>query len=191
MIDAAIKQIQDSVNLHLMQTSGRAEDVVVTSNLMEQDGTVSPHVNDKIVISLVNIEKDTTAVSQQRVANASTMRSTVTSPPLNVNLYLMFASYFGGNRYPVGLEFISRTILYLQGQSVFDRHNSPELDARISKLVLDIHNLDINDLSNLWGVLGGKYLPSVLYKVRMVTMDSSAITGQVSSILQTDAEVKA
>ena len=114
------------------------------------------------------------------------LRSTVSNPPIYVNLYLMFASYFSGSNYQEGLKFISNTIHYLQGQSVFDQHNSPQLDPNINKLVMDIHNLDITDLSNLWGVLSGKYLPSVLYKVRMVTVDTNAVKDQVPAITKTD-----
>jgi len=98
----------------------------------------------------------------------------------------MFASYFSGSNYQEGLKFISNTISYLQGQSVFDQQNSPGLDRNINKLVMDIENLDMNDLSNLWGILSGKYLPSVLYKVRMVTVDTNAVKDQVPAITKTD-----
>jgi len=94
----------------------------------------------------------------------------------------MFASYFSGSNYQEGLKFISQTIGYFQGQSVFDQQNSPGLDRNINKLVMDIYNLDITDLSNLWGVLSGKYLPSVLYKVRLVTVDANAVRSQTAAV---------
>ena len=178
MIDAAINHIATNVNLHLMRTFGLNEDVVVVSNIVEQDGTVATHVNDKIVVSLVNIEKDSLSMKRVAPAAAGGGRQTGSNPPIHVNLYLMFASYFAGSNYQEGLKFISNTIHYLQGQSVFDQSNSPGLDPAIDKLVMDIHNLDINDLSNLWSVLSGKYLPSVLYKVRTVTVDAGAVRDQ-------------
>ena len=162
MIDAAINHIANSVNQQLMRSFGLNEDVVVVANLLEQDGSVATHVNNKIVLSLVNIEKETAAVVQHRASSSSAMRSIVSNPPLHFNLYLMFASYFSGNNYQEGLKFISQTISFFQGQSVFDQQNSPDLDRNINKLVMDIHNLSITDLSNLWGVLSGRYLPSVL-----------------------------
>ncbi len=186
MIDTAINHIATTVNRHLMRSFGLNEDVVVVSNILEQDGTVATHVNNKIVVSLVNIEKDSVPVAQSRAGGAPGVRSIVTSPPVHFNLYLMFASYFSGNNYQEGLKFISNTISYFQGQSVFDRNNSPGLDRRIEKLVLDIQNLDITDLSNLWGVLSGKYLPSILYKVRMVTFDGEAVSEQTPKITRPD-----
>lgn len=186
MIDAAINHIASCVNQKLMRSFGLNEDVVVVSNILEQDGTIATHVNNKIVLSLVNIEKESAAMSQQSVAASSALRAVVTSPPVHFNLYLMFASYFSGSNYQEGLKFISSTIGYFQGQSVFDQHNSPGLDRNINKLVLDIYNLDITDLSNLWGVLSGKYLPSVLYKMRMVTVDANVVRDQTAAVSKSD-----
>jgi hypothetical protein len=190
MIDTAINHIAKDINQYLMRTFDLNEDVVVVSNILEQDGSVATHVNNKIVVSLVNIEKETATLSQPRVANASPMRSTVSNPPIFVNLYLMFASYFSGNNYQEGLKFISNTIHYLQGKRVFDQNNTPDLDRNISKLVLDIHNLDMTDLSNLWGILSGKYLPSILYKVRVVTVDASAVTSQKPVVTRPGSTMK-
>jgi hypothetical protein len=169
-----------------MRTFGLNEDVVVVSNILEQDGSVATHVNNKIVVSLVNIEKDTVLSAQPNISASSGMRALVTSPPIHFNLYLMFASYFSGSNYQEGLKFISNTISYFQRQNVFNQQNSPGLDRNIDKLVLDVHNLNITDLSNLWGILSGKYLPSVLYKVRMVTIDGNAVVAQTPGIKKPD-----
>jgi hypothetical protein len=177
MIDVAISHIVTEVNQHLMHVFDLNEDVVVVSNILDQDGTVTPHVNSKIVVSLVNIEKDNTPF-QRQINNSTAMRSLVTNPPVHLNLYLMFSSNFNGNNYPEGLKFISNTIRYFQSKNTFDRQNSPAMDRQIDKLILNIENLSLNDLSNLWGVLSGKYLPSVLYKVRMITIDANAVKGQ-------------
>jgi len=37
--------------------------------------------------------------------------------------------------------------------------NTPDLDNRIDKLTMDIENLNIKDLSSMWTILSGKYLP--------------------------------
>lgn len=189
MIDVAISHIATNVNQQLMRSFGLNEDVVVVANLLEQDGTVATHVNNKIVLSLVNIEKESAVMAHSRGGASSGMRSIVSNPPIYFNLYLMFASYFSGSNYQEGLKFISQTIGYLQGQSVFDQQNSPGLDRNISKLVMEVYNLDITTLSNLWGVLSGKYLPSVLYKVRMVMVDSNTVRSQTTAISSPDAKM--
>ena len=96
----------------------------------------------------------------------------------------MFTSYFSGNNYQEGLKFISSTISYFQSQPVFDHSNSPGLSGNIDRLILDIENLNMSDLSSLWSILSGKYLPSIMYKVRMVTYDSGAVIKQSSALTQ-------
>jgi len=175
MIDVAINHIAMELNQYLKQRFVLDEDQVVIANILEQDGTVAPHVNNKIVVSLVNIQHDTTPQRLPGHSGGGAARSAVSQRPLHFNLYLMFASYFGGNNYQEGLKFLSNTISYFQTNPIFDRSNSPGLAQGIDKLVLDIENLDFNDLSNLWGVLSGKYLPSILYRVRLVCFDEGSV----------------
>ena len=184
MIDAAISHIAKNINKHLMGTFDHSEDIVVVSNILEQDGSIAANVANKIILSLVNVEKDSVAYNQPAAVAGSGLRAISSSPPIHFNLYLMVASYFGGNNYQEGLKHISSTISYLQRQPVFDHNNSPGLDRSIDKLILEIENLSLQDLNSLWSILSGKYLPSVLYKVRMVSYDSNAVRGQESIVLR-------
>lgn len=109
--------------------------------------------------------------------------------PLFLNFYVMFAGNFSGNNYMESLKFISNTISFFQRHPVFDHDNTPDLDPRIDKLVLDIQNLTIADLGNLWGILSGRYLPSILYKVRLAAFDSDDVMTQVPTV--TDARTTA
>lgn len=180
MIDAAVSHIARELNHYLKRTFSLTEDVVVVSSILEQDGTVATHANNKIVVSLVNITRDTTPFRQKGLLNSGADRSVVSSQPVFLNLHLMFAACFSGSNYQQGLRFLSNTIAFFQGRPVFDHHGSPEMNRQIDRLIMDIENLDINELSSLWSIISGKYLPSVLYKVRMVTVDSGAVTTQTA-----------
>lgn len=175
MIDAAVTHIATQLNQHLKSSFDLQEDVVVISNILEQDGNVAAHINNKLVVFLINIERDTSPQQQRNGRAAGGERSLVSHPPIYLNLYLMFAGHFSGKNYPEALKFISNTIGFFQGRPVFDHQNSPDLDRRIDRLALDIENLDLKDLGALWGALSGKYLPSILYKVRMVALDSGDV----------------
>ncbi|MEN8179267.1 MAG: DUF4255 domain-containing protein [Pseudomonadota bacterium] len=189
MIDTAINHIASELNQYLKRTFDQNEDLVVVSNILEQDGTVATHVNNKIVISLVNIEKDSVPFRQQSIASVGGGRAVINAQPVFFNLYLMFASCFSASNYNEGLKFISNTIGFFQEQPVLDRKSTPALDKNIEKLIVEIENLNMQDLSNLWGVLSGKYLPSVMYKVKMVTYDSNAIIKQTPILSQTKQSV--
>jgi hypothetical protein len=184
LIYAAIFHITQQLNQHLKRTFDLTEDIVVISNVVEQDGTVTANANNKIVASLVNIEKDTTPGHLPSKSNQAGRPSRITSPPIHINLYLLFAGNFHGKNYSESLKFISNTVDFFQRNPFFTQTNSPELDSRIAKLTLDIDNLNIKDLSSLWSVLSGKYLPSVLYKIRMVTFDAQSTTSRIPKLVE-------
>jgi len=180
MIHSAISHIAAQLNQYLKRTFELNEDIVVLSNILEQDGNVAPHVNNKLVVCLVNIEKDPVPFRRPNGAHVGADRSIVNPSPVYLNLYLLVAGHFGS--YPEALKFISNTVGFFQRCPLFDHQNTPDLDRRIDKLILDIENLNIQDLSNLWGILSGKYLPSILYKVRMVAFDSGDVRSQTPTV---------
>ena len=180
MIYSAITHLVNQLNLFLKRSFDLSEDVVVMSNILEQDGTLAQNVGNKLVMSLINIEKESAST---RPPSADSYMSTAASyPPLDLNLYVMVAANFGCGNYAESLKFLSNAIAFFQRQPCFDHATTPDLDKRISKLVLDIENLNIQDLTGLWGVLSGKYQPSILYKVRMVTFDAGDILTQLHPI---------
>jgi len=175
MIDSAVSHIASQLNQYLRRSFDLTEDVVVISNILEQDGSVASHIDNKLVVFLVNIEKDAVAHRQPDGNMVGGDRSVTSYPPIYLNLYLMFAGNFSSNNYLESLKFVSNTISFFQRRPVFDHQNTPDLDSRIDKLVMDIENVNITDLSNLWSVLSGRYLPSILYKVRLVALDSGDV----------------
>jgi len=178
MIDRAIGQIAAQLNEYLRATLASSEDVVVLSNLLGPDGAPAPNVNNRVVLFLTSIEKDTVPVRiPQNAADGLE-----TGRPLFLNLYLMVAANFTGNNYPEALKYLSHTIAFFNGRPVLHHANSPDLDDRIEKLVLDIENTSPQAMSNIWGVLGGRYLPSVLYRVRMVAVGGEDIRERVPRI---------
>lgn len=180
MIYAAVFHIANQLNQFLKRSFDLSEDMVVVSNVLEQDGTPAPNINNKLVVFLVNVEKENTAPNTSNFSNAR--NTTKTYPPVCLNLYVMVAGNFSGSNYQEGLKFLSNAVSFFQRQPVFDHQITPDLDKRINKLTLDIENLNIQDLSSLWGMLSGKYQPSILYRVRMVTFDSGDIVSQTPLI---------
>ena len=185
MIDAAINHIAGQLNQYLKRTFDLNEDIVVISNILEQDGNLASNVDNKLAMFLINVEKDATPFCSHQSTTVGLDRSVKSYPPIYLNLYLMVAGHFNGKNYPEALKFLSNTISFFQRRPVFDHENSPELDRRIDRLVLDIENLNIKDLSTLWSAITGKYLPSIIYKVRMVTFDSGDVRRRPPTIEET------
>ena len=192
MLEAAISLIATQLNQALRSAFQVTEDLAVVSNLVDANGNTPTTAGNKLVIFVTNIERETLVAAQgARITAGAGDRDTVaqTSAAIHLNLMLMFAANFGGNQYTEALKFISATVSYFQGRTLFDHHNSPDLDPRIERLVLDMVSLDIADLANLWGILGGKYVPSVLYRMRMISFDSGHITQLVPRIARAQASL--
>lgn len=188
MLDRTLSFLLDQLNGYLATRYESNEPHAVLSSLSNLDGTIPAGIENKVVVSLVNIEREPAAVgsAQMRQENGGYSRL---SAPLNLNLYVLMSASFGNN-YQEALKLLSAVLGYFQGRPVFTAQNTEHpFPAGLERLSVEIVNLDMQSLNHLWGNIGGKYLPSVLYKVRMMTVQNGWIVEQVGPVTGTDAIV--
>jgi hypothetical protein len=178
MIDAALSLMAGQLNEHLRRRFQLSEDLAVLSNLLEQNGSLVPLVANKLVLFLAGVERDTLAHRAQTANLGLQAQQLATTPPVYLNLLVMCAANFSGGNYPEALKFLSSAIAFFQSCQVMDQHNAPGLDARLERLVLSIENLSSSEMHSLWGIHSGRYLPSVLYRVRMISVDGQQVMGR-------------
>jgi len=191
MIDAALSLLAGQLNQHLRRAFQADEDLVVLSSLQEPDGSAVPLITNKVVLFLVGIERDPTAQRAPETSGLDGASQFQMYPPVYLNLLVMCAANFSGASYLEALKFLSGAITFLQGKPVMDHSNTPEMHPRIERLMFSIENLGTNDLHGLWGINGGRYLPSVLYRVRLLSMDSRQIAGRQAPIVELALGVQA
>jgi hypothetical protein len=104
------------------------------------------------------------------------------NPKIFLNLFVLFA--VNKADYLQSLKELSLVIQFFQQKFYFDLSNSPSLDVKIDKLLMELHSLNFEQLNHLWGVLGGKYIPSVLYKMRVVGIEDETIINTAEPILE-------
>ncbi len=168
MIYETLSCLTDELNDYFRASLHLTENKVLLSGIMNQDGTLAVRGENKLILTLINIEKETMGLS----SNASSFsRSGTHSAPLTINLYVLISAFFTGNNYADSLKFISFVMIFLQDKNVFTQSNTPRLHSSIDKLSFEIENLGPEKLNNMWATLGAKYMPSVLYKVRMITFN--------------------
>jgi hypothetical protein len=80
--------------------------------------------------------------------------------------------------YKDSLILLGHIIQFFQFQNSFTPLTHPGLDPRIEKLMVEMYTMNFEQVNHLWSTLGGKYLPSVLYKVRQLTLDENATLGE-------------
>ena len=82
---------------------------------------------------------------------------------------------------------------FFQAKNVFTNDNTPALaaeDPNIKKLILEFYSYSFEQMYNFWSVLGTKYLPSVLYKVRLLKIQEDIVVGDALPIEEIDLFAK-
>ena len=59
---------------------------------------------------------------------------------------------------------------FFQAHPIFLAERYPGLDPRISRLGADLYSLGFEQLNQIWAFIGGKQLPSVVYRFRLVPL---------------------
>ena len=190
MIEDTLKLILSALDQALQTDAQGSAPVTVLSSLVDGAGSPVPETADVRSAFLVNIEREAIPARGLRRADAGDPdRIGLVRAPVHLNLMVMFAANSSGKAYGEALKRIERTILFFQASPVFTPQNLPGLDPAIDHLTMEIENLSITDLSNLWGVMGGRYVPSVLYRMRMITLDAQALESQPSRVVQTPVRI--
>jgi len=189
MLDVVVTFLADELNSYLRKRGvlAQAEDIVLPFTLVDDKGEwVLPE--QKIGLTLINIEEERVLREQVPERVYQDGSHIVRQPALKLNLTLLFAARFAQNTegYKKALNFLSHVMTFFQAHPSFSSDNSPGLDARIAKLNLELLSYSSEQLNQTWAYLGSKYLPSAIYRVRMVTLqdiEPAAISQPITSII--------
>jgi Pvc16 N-terminal domain len=177
-----LEQVAKRLNEFIRNAAPRQDDWVILSNVVDQQGNPYEEAVDKIVMFLAGIQKEVTVSTYNPNVPVAGNSFAVVSPPLYIDLFILFYANFSGKNYREGLTAISRTITFFQQNLWFTPATLPGLDPRIDKLTFELTNLDPIDLNYILGLTGAKYLPSVYYKVRMIPFVSDAMQAQSPAV---------
>lgn len=188
MINEALQFVEKELNNYFKAVFQITEDKTIVSNLVNADGSVPVSTNDKVVISLVSIEQETSIANlgfTQKTGNSYQ----VSNQPLSINLYVLFAANF--NNYNESLKFISATINFFQANYVFLRKDYPAMGEQSERLVFELLKTDYQNAHYLWNALGAKYVPSMVYKMRMLTINEHNVRYKGALLTKPEVHVKA
>lgn len=191
MIDETVKFIEKELNAYFRFRMETIEDKALASGLVNQDGSLAVKDENKVVISLVDMQEEG-SLKNTGVSHSLRQGGFVKSPlPVHLNLYLLFSALFSTGNYTESLKYLSEVILFFQARPVFDRAGYPALqNTSIERLVFEMYHPDYQARNNLWSTLGAKYVPSVIYKVKMLTMQDGAAGQPIPGIGTMDKNMK-
>jgi hypothetical protein len=174
MIDKALEILKGGIQDYLVRLPDlniNNDDTVKLTHIAKPDGALAVP-DESLGLTLVNIEEER-IVKAQRAVSTSADRSRVAhiNPDVKLNLYVLIVANF--STYETGLKYLSGAIRFFQSKNVFNQQNTAALDPSLEKLTVELMTLSFEQQNHLWGSLGGKYLPSVIYRVRMLTMQEA------------------
>lgn len=191
MINESLQFIADELNKYLVLKMGPANEPprLVLGNVSRLfDGEVAAAgLVNRVILSLVNVEEDRVAKQQENFVRTD-VSTRYKNPQLYLNLYILFSANRTG--YPDALQHLSYILQFFQFQHVFTPITHPDLDPRIQKLIVDLCTLNFEQVNHLWSTLGGKYIPSVLYKVRQITIDEDLTVSESGFIKEVQVNDK-
>ena len=168
MIHNIITAISAKANQYIKNKLSIDEDVVIVKSLIDIKGNLNQGIENKISVFLLSIEEEKLA------KNNSTLRS-VSNPSINININIMFASYFTDSNYIESLRYVSLILDFFQRNPIFNHTNTPGLPINVPRLHSEIYNLNMPDTMRLWGAIGTKYVPSCAYRIKQIIFDSDTV----------------
>lgn len=183
VIGTTLELVRTKLNEFFRNADPKEEDWVILSNVVDHGGAAYEEAKDKIVMFLANIQHETTISTYNPTVPAKGGEGyVVVTPPLYIDLFVLFYANFYDKNYREGLGMISRTISFFQQNPWFNHDNLPGLDPIIDKLTFEMTNLDVTDLNYLMALVGTKYLPSAYYKIRMIPFRSDAMQAETPAM---------
>lgn len=187
MLHVVIQQVADQLNQFLgpLAALGDAIPADVARHEQPANAAGAADLENHLLVTLVNIEEENTLKNNYPTQQIGA--SLITQPPaLFLNIYLLFSANFVV--YDEALRHIGFVLRFFQAHKRL-AINDTELDLRYD-VFFTMHHIGFENLNNLWTVLGGKYLPSVLYKARLVMVQEAPPTGsQVITDIQANNQL--
>jgi len=151
--------------------------IIVLENiaLWESGSANASKVEDKVVITLLKLEEEVTLknIPNYKIKDNKTEYK---NPPVHLNIYLLISA--NCDTYDKSLRSISRVIQFFQGKKVFTSGNTIYNRTNVAldvldyfKFIVELYTPGFEEMNHVWGTLGGRQLPSVIYRVQLVQIE--------------------
>lgn len=198
MISHALSIIKKELQKHLTDQYSAGSNKVNLGNLAEGIATAGNNGamvgRDQLILSIVNTKEEKTLKNLPHyVRNDVTLRATYENPPVFLNFLILITATH--SNYTNALTDLSRAIRFFQSKRVFTQDEvtpasliASELDPadllETFKLIFDIYSPTLEEVNHLWGTLGGKQYPFVLYVMRLLDLKFRAVTREGGLVIE-------
>ena len=184
MIRTALEFVQKELDAYIVDreqdlghySSGHVVDL---KSIILPNGTVNLDDNFHITVMVVGIEEERREGKRPRLVRREDNQILQLPSPVELDLFVLFTAH--SSNYATALRDLSDVVGFFQANPVFDAQKYPSLNSTvedaenkpwrvIEKLIFNLYALTFEQQNNLWAMLGAKYMPNVVYKVKMLTV---------------------
>jgi len=175
MLDVAMSFLREQLQAFLVARTGGGPDArpVSLTQLVNDQGRYTI-AQDSLGLTVINVEEERVFRAQLPAYAIVDGRQVLQEPEVKLNLHVLVTANF--RVYEEALRYLSLVLAFFQSHHAFTADASPSLDARIGKLTAELQTLGYEQLNQVWAFVGGKQLPSVVYKIRLVVVQDQQIS---------------
>lgn len=187
MIETALLLLRNELTNFL---TGKDPANVVIDNIGLLETANGITLTENIVITLVNIEEESALKNQSSVKRPFVKSAVYQNPPIYLNLYVLFTCNFSGDHYQLALRRLSYIIQFVQSKNSFSAASSvaastldlSQVGVSDLEFTLELYTLTFEQINHLWGSLGGRQVPFVMFKMRLVAITDRSTVREVPLI---------
>jgi len=177
LLNRSLNFLKQTLVDYKQKDEGPPVEIVNIATLGEDNQSIGS--KNSIILSVINIEEDRLARDPNIYTSSNQGTKTIKRynyPAQHFVASLLFTAYNKDQAmadYLDGLTKLEKVIRCFQERKVFqvplDDPPPPE-NKTMLKIILEMESLKPSELNQLWSILGNKYMPSVLYKMRMISI---------------------
>ena len=182
MIAHGLTIVKNELDRHLATFGGNAPHAELGNvGEVSTNGQGNGQGRNRVLISLVNIQEERSLKNGPTyVRDEVALRARYENPSTFLNLAMLVAAAHAN--YNDALIALSRSMLFFQFRSVFTHDNvdpaslndgAPvnDLDRLVEfRMVVNLWSPTMEEVNDMWGMLGGKQFPFALYSVRALEL---------------------
>lgn len=195
MIMDALLLVSSELNDYVRQRlNSEGETLVYLSSITDGSGSNSSP-NDAITITLTSAEEECVNRAQQLTRVRKGDKYHFTEPEIRINLHIIISvrpskNTDGSKSYINALKRLSIVSEFFQGNRYFDQSSirNPAISKNLERVVVNLHTAGFEQLSYVWGMHGGNYLPSLMYKLSLITIQQAMTNREVPIVKEVGLE---
>lgn len=192
MIAHALTIVRNELEAHLKTFQGDSLHAEL-GNIGEAAQSANAALRERLLLSVVNIQEERTLKNVPAyVRDDGALRVRYQNPPTYLNLAVLVAATHAN--YGDALKALSRALTFFQFRSVFTQDSVDPTSLNVGaplndddllvefKLIFNLWSPTLEEVNDMWGMLGGKQFPFALYSMRMLELRFQA-AGRESGVI--------